>query len=204
MKIYTKTGDDGTTGLQGGIRISKSSLRITAYGAVDELNAFLGLALSGVTQYPDVTKTLTRIQNELFVLGADLSNPDLGNISSSDSNGNNNNNRIQEIQTKKLESEIDLYTNELEPLTNFILPGGSLDIVAHLHIARTVARRAETNVVELAEHEKINLGCTQYLNRLSDLLFVLARVINKRKGVLDTIWTNHTNDSTDDINNNNN
>ncbi|MFI5416717.1 MAG: cob(I)yrinic acid a,c-diamide adenosyltransferase [Nitrososphaerales archaeon] len=176
MKIYTKTGDDGTTGLQGGKRVSKSDLRIIAYGAVDEANSSLGVALSGSID-ADINELLTRIQNELFVAGSDLSNPDLEKP----------NNRITEQMVENLEKNIDRFEAELNPLTNFILPGGH-QIAAHLHMARTIARRAETNVVALSKDERINLHCQKYLNRLSDLLFVLARVVNKRNGTSDIVW----------------
>ncbi|HEY8110224.1 MAG TPA: cob(I)yrinic acid a,c-diamide adenosyltransferase [Candidatus Nitrosotenuis sp.] len=176
MKIYTKTGDDGTTGLQGGKRVSKSDLRIIAYGAVDEANSSLGVVLSGSID-ADISELLTRIQNELFVAGSDLSNPDLEKP----------NNRITEQMVENLEKNIDRFEAELNPLTNFILPGGH-QIAAHLHMARTIARRAETNVVALSKDERINLHCQKYLNRLSDLLFVLARVVNKRNGTSDIVW----------------
>jgi cob(I)alamin adenosyltransferase len=176
LKIYTKTGDDGTTGLQGGKRVSKSDLRIIAYGAVDEANSSLGVALSGSID-ADINELLTRIQNELFVAGSDLSNPDLEKP----------NNRITEQMVENLEKNIDRFEAELNPLTNFILPGGH-KIAAHLHMARTISRRAETNVVALSKDERINLHCQKYLNRLSDLLFVLARVVNKRNGTSDIVW----------------
>jgi cob(I)alamin adenosyltransferase len=176
LKIYTKTGDDGTTGLQGGKRVSKSDLRIIAYGAVDEANSSLGVVLSGSID-ADISELLTRIQNELFVAGSDLSNPDLEKP----------NNRITEQMVENLEKNIDRFEAELNPLTNFILPGGH-QIAAHLHMARTIARRAETNVVALSKDERINLHCQKYLNRLSDLLFVLARVVNKRNGTSDIVW----------------
>ncbi|WKT57529.1 cob(I)yrinic acid a,c-diamide adenosyltransferase [Candidatus Nitrosotenuis chungbukensis] len=176
MKIYTKTGDDGTTGLQGGKRVLKSDLRIIAYGAVDEANSSLGVALSHDMD-ADIRELLTRIQNELFVAGSDLSNPDLGK----------KDNRITEQMVENLEKNIDRFEAELSPLTNFILPGGHQS-AAHLHMARTVSRRAETDVVALAKDEQINSYCQKYLNRLSDLLFVLARVVNKRNGTSDVVW----------------
>lgn len=176
MKIYTKTGDDGTTGLQGGKRVSKSDLRIIAYGTVDEANSSLGVVLSHNID-ADIKELLTRIQNELFIAGSDLSNPDLEKP----------NNRIAEQMVENLEKNIDKFEAELSPLTNFILPGGH-QIAAHLHMARTIVRRAETNVVALAKDEQINTHCQKYLNRLSDLLFVLARVANKRNGTSDIVW----------------
>lgn len=176
MKIYTKTGDDGTTGLQGGRRVQKSDLRIIAYGAVDETNSCLGVALScGVDA--DIKELLRTIQNELFVAGSDLSNPDLKNST----------NRITEQMVENLEKSIDRFEAELSPLTNFILPGGH-QVAAHLHMARTITRRAETCVVALSKNEQINPRCQKYLNRLSDLLFVLSRVVNKRNGTSDIVW----------------
>ncbi|MBI5698241.1 MAG: cob(I)yrinic acid a,c-diamide adenosyltransferase [Thaumarchaeota archaeon] len=176
MKIYTKTGDDGTTGLQGGRRVSKSDLRIQAYGAVDETNSAIGLALTYELDL-DLRESLTRIQNDLFVAGSDLSNPDLTNTK----------NRITEPMISYLESKIDRFDSELAPLTNFILPGGH-KIAASLHLARTISRRAETIVVELSKSEQLNPSCQKYLNRLSDLLFVMARVANKRNQVPDVLW----------------
>ena len=176
MKIYTKTGDDGTTGLQGGKRVPKSDLRIIAYGAVDETNSCLGVALSGSVD-ADIKELLRTIQNELFVAGSDLSNPDLKNST----------NRITEQMVENLEKNIDKFEAELSPLTNFILPGGC-QVAAHLHMARTITRRAETSVVAISKNEQINSHCQKYLNRLSDLLFVLARVVNKRNGTSDIVW----------------
>jgi cob(I)alamin adenosyltransferase len=176
MKIYTKTGDDGTTGLQGGIRVDKSNPRIIAYGTVDELNSNLGVVLSENTD-EQIKQILTQIQNELFILGSDLSNPD----------NNDTSNRISQERIKHLEDIIDELEKEVKPLTNFILPGGT-KIAALIHQARTVARRAEICVVELQKTQKINNFCLQYLNRLSDLLFVLGRVMNKRNNSEDVIW----------------
>jgi len=176
MKIYTKTGDDGTTGLQGGLRISKSNLRIRAYGSVDEINASLGLILSNKID-DDLRDILIKIQNDLFVAGADLSNPDLSNKK----------NRITQEMVENLEKKIDILENDLPPISNFILPGGHV-IASEVHIARTIARRAETQVIALDEKEKINGECKKYLNRLSDLLFVIARTVNKRNGIEDIIW----------------
>ena len=176
MKIYTKTGDDGTTGLRGGARISKSHARIQAYGAVDETNSVIGVALSSDIG-PDIKSTLTDIQNDLFVVGADLSNPDLDVASE----------RVAQTMVDRIENAIDHYEEELLPLTNFILPGGLLES-SLLHMARAVSRRAEVMTVIVSESEKINDSCIKYLNRLSDLLFVLARVVNCRNGVPDVIW----------------
>jgi len=176
MKIYTKTGDDGTTGVQGGKRISKSNLRIKAYGVIDELNAIIGLVLS--KKFDDDIEDLFRnIQNDLFVVGSDLSNPDLSNMK----------NRITTEMVTNIEKNIDRLENELPPITNFILPGGH-EVASLIHIARTIARRAETIVISLNEKEKINDECKKYLNRLSDLLFVIARTVNKKNGFSDIIW----------------
>lgn len=176
MKIYTKSGDDGTTGLQGNRRVSKTNPRIIAYGMVDELNSHLGVILAEKID-EEFRILLNRIQNELFILGSDLSNPDL----------NDNSNRITEKMIENLETIIDKYDNELKPLTNFILPGG-FKPAAQIHLARTVARRAEIKVIEITENDNINRICIKYLNRLSDLFFVLGRVLNKRNNVSDVIW----------------
>lgn len=176
MKIYTKTGDDGTTGLQGGTRISKSNIRIKAYGAVDEINATIGAILSNKFDN-ELEKLLKNIQNELFVAGSDLSNPDLSSKK----------NRVTSEMVKNLEKNIDLLENDLPPITNFILPGGH-EIASLIHVARTITRRAETQVISLDESEKVNEDCKKYLNRLSDLLFVLARLVNKKNGFEDIIW----------------
>ncbi len=175
-KIYTKTGDDGTTGLIGGIRIKKSSPRITAYGSVDELNASIGVILSYKLAI-DIRDLLVKIQNDLFIVGADLANPNLENKS----------NRVTPEMIVFLESQIDKIEAKLSPITYFILPGGDR-IASYLHLSRTTCRRAETNVVDLSESESINNNCIVYLNRLSDLLFVMARFINKRKKIRDVAW----------------
>lgn len=175
-KIYTKTGDDGTTSIIGGKRISKSSLRIIAYGTIDELNASIGIGLSTKLD-KDIHELLEKIQNDLFVTGADLANDDLRNTS----------NRITENMVKFLEEQIDKLESELHPITYFILPGGDPS-ASQIHFARTVSRRAETRIVQLAEKEPINKMCQIYINRLSDLLFVIARVINKRKMIKDVAW----------------
>ena len=176
MKIYTKTGDDGKTSVQGNKRIPKSNARIVAYGSIDEVNSVLGMVLSNNID-SDIFEILNQIQNDLFIAGADLSNPNLVD----------QNHRITEEMVRNIEKNIDKFENELSPLTNFILPGGDL-IASQIHFARTVVRRSETNVVLLSEQEKINQNCQKYLNRLSDLLFVLGRAINKRKGKKDVVW----------------
>ena len=176
MKIYTKTGDDGTTGIQGNQRLPKSHPRIVAYGSVDEANSIIGMVLTNNLD-SDIVEILTQIQNELFIAGSDLSNPNLIE----------QNNRITEEMVSGLEEQIDKFEGELLPLTNFILPGGEI-AASQIHFARTVVRRSETNVTMLSEKEEINQICIKYLNRLSDLLFVLGRVINKRKVRKDVIW----------------
>jgi len=176
MKIYTKTGDGGNTGLQGNFRIAKSHPRIMAYGTVDEANAAIGIVLTNVLD-ADVSQLLSQIQNDLFLLGSDLSNQNL----------NDPKNRVSLEMIEKLEKSIDLFELELSPLTNFILPGGNL-AAAQTHQVRTIVRRAETLVVKLSDKDEINSNCIKYLNRLSDLMFVLGRLINKRKGIEDILW----------------
>tara|TARA_B100001173_G_scaffold241886_1_gene211800 strand:+ start:577 stop:1113 length:537 start_codon:yes stop_codon:yes gene_type:complete len=176
MKIYTKTGDDGNTGLQGDFRIAKSHPRILAYGTVDETNAMIGVVLSNVLD-DDVREVLNTIQNELFLLGSDLSNQNLNDLK----------NRISLDMVEKLEKIIDKFELELPPITNFILPGGNV-AAAQIHQVRTIVRRAETLVVQLSDKDEINSNCIKYLNRLSDLMFVMGRLINKRNGIEDIIW----------------
>ncbi len=176
LKIYTKTGDDGNTGVQGNLRISKSHPRIIAYGTVDEANAALGIVLTNSLD-EDIANILTLVQNELFLVGADLSNPNLNDIK----------NRVSLEMIQNLESTIDKFESELPPLTNFILPGGDI-AASQLHYVRTIVRRAETHVVLLSEKNEINSNCIIYLNRLSDLLFVVSRLINKRKNRDDILW----------------
>lgn len=176
MKIYTRTGDGGTTGLRGGKRVPKSSARILAYGAIDEANSAIGAAISSGVD-PDIASLLTRIQSDLFVAGADLSNPDIS--SSSD--------RVVQSMVRHIEDKVDIFEEELPPLSNFILPGG-LWGAALLHMARTMIRRAEAMTAALADSEEVNRSCMAYLNRLSDLLFVLARVVNHRGGAPDVAW----------------
>ena len=176
MKIYTKTGDGGNTGLQGNFRIAKSHPRIMAYGTVDEANAAIGIVLTNVLD-DDVSQLLSQIQNDLFLLGSDLSNQNLNDLK----------NRVSLEMIEKIEKSIDLFELELSPLTNFILPGGNL-AAAQTHQVRTIVRRAETLVVKLSDKDEINSNCIKYLNRLSDLMFVLGRLINKRKGIDDILW----------------
>ncbi len=181
MKIYTKTGDRGETSLFGGGRVRKDAARIAAYGSVDELNAAVGYAASLQTD-GTLTETLKGIQRDLFILGADLATP-LQVKSSSVV-------RIDRTQIDRLERSIDAVETELEPLRAFILPGGS-PAASALHIARTVCRRAEREVVALAQSEEINSLAIVHLNRISDFLFVLARLANKRAGVPDILWIPH-------------
>ena len=176
MKIYTKTGDDGSTGLQGNYRIDKSHPRIISYGTVDEANAALGIVLANSLD-DDITTILTEIQNDLFLVGADLSNPNLNDVK----------NRVSLEMIEKLEDHIDKFELELPPLTNFILPGGD-PAAAQLHYVRTVVRRAESQTVLLSEKDEINSNCIKYLNRLSDLFFVMGRLINNRKNREDIPW----------------
>ncbi|RKZ14034.1 cob(I)yrinic acid a,c-diamide adenosyltransferase [bacterium] len=175
-RIYTKTGDDGSTGLADGTRRSKSDTRLDSYGTVDELNATVGLAINAVSgSHPQLADLLASIQHDLFDLGADLSTPGTGDAL-----------RITAAQVKALEAAIDTHNADLPALESFILPGGS-DGAASLHLARTVCRRAERVAVHLAEHEGVNPEAIHYLNRLSDLLFVLARVANSG-GKADVLW----------------
>ena len=172
-KIYTRTGDDGSSGLVDGSRASKSGRRMTAIGEVDEANAALGVAIAALVP-GDLTEHLLGIQNDLFDLGADLATP--GEIGL----------RIVASQVERLEHAIDAMNAELEPLQSFILPGGSVAVAA-LHLARTVVRRAERAAVALHESEPLNPQLLAYLNRLSDLLFVTARYVAAKEGG-DVLW----------------
>ena len=185
-KIYTRTGDDGSTGLADVSRVLKHSLRPQAYGTVDELNACLGLVFLCLDNkkdenvFNDIKVLIRGIQNDLFDLGADLSTP----ISKAKQNYKPL--RITENQIKKIEEKIDEYNDELKPLDSFILPGGS-EAASLIHLSRTIARRAERDVSLLASDEEINKNSLVYLNRLSDLLFVLSRVLNEN-GLNDVLW----------------
>lgn len=180
-KIYTRTGDDGTTGLVDGSRLPKNSARVRAYGDVDETNSVIGLVrLHLENQHLD--KMLFRIQNDLFDLGADLATP-LPNEGEADSEYAL---RIIPEQATRLEKELDELNADLDPLTSFVLPGGSPP-AAYLHQARTVCRRAERTVVEMMQDEAVNLPALTYLNRLSDFLFVAARWCNDQ-GKADVNW----------------
>lgn len=206
MKIYTRTGDEGLTGLFGGPRVSKDDLRIEAYGTADELNSVLGVARASLTSHrpgpfdePERTGEaavsmrgtqwavamdawLERIQNELFDLGADLATPLEAKAKVT---------RMGQGCIDALEQDIDRFEEDLAPLTAFILPGGT-EVAAHLHVARTVCRRAERRVISLAHRDEINMLCAVYLNRLSDALFVAARLANHSLGIEDHTWSSST------------
>ncbi len=180
MKIYTRTGDEGTTALFGGDRVVKSHPRIEAYGTVDELNAVVGVVIAHLDAGADrLGAVLGRIQHELFDLGADLATPEHSRAKVA---------RIGAALVETMEADIDAFEADLAPLRRFILPGGT-PAAAHLHVARTVCRRAERLTVEAATREPINEGAVVYLNRLSDLLFVLSRWANHAASVADVEWT---------------
>jgi cob(I)alamin adenosyltransferase len=182
-KIYTRTGDDGTTALGDGTRLPKYDLRVAAYGTVDETNAAIGMARHALgPEQAEIDATLGRIQNDLFDLGADLTIPDRGQQLPYEPL------RVTEAQVAWLESEIDRMNAELKPLASFILPGGSAAASA-LHLARTICRRAERHIVELSmrDGEPVSKAVVKYVNRLSDLLFVASRFVND-KGRGDVLW----------------
>jgi len=172
-KIYTRTGDDGTTGLGDGSRVPKDSLRVEAYGTVDELNSALGVLLALPNLPQDATACLTEVQQELFDLGGELCIP--GHLT------------ITAEQVTRLERTLDGFNDTLPPLKEFILPGGTR-AAAGAHLARTVCRRAERSVVALGNKDKISAPARRYLNRLSDLLFVAARILNRHAGRSDLQW----------------
>ena len=173
-KIYTRTGDDGTTGLGDGTRVAKDSLRVDAMGDVDELNSIIGLILT--ENVPEIlTDLLTQVQHDLFNLGGEICIPDYV--------------ILQQANIDNLEEAIDTLNDDLAPLKEFILPGGT-KAASFCHLARTVCRRAERKLITLARDEKVTAISLKYLNRLSDLLFVLCRVINKEAGVADVLWNN--------------
>ncbi len=178
-RIYTRTGDDGSTALGDGTRVPKTSLRIAAYGAVDELNSLIGAALT-LDLAPELVAPLRAIQNELFHAGSDLCVPEAAKAQRPVPT-------IQPRHVEALEQLIDRLNEPLPPLENFILPGGTA-AAAHLHVARATCRRAEREVLRLAEHEPIGPHVARYLNRLSDALFVMARVQNHARGVQDPTW----------------
>jgi cob(I)alamin adenosyltransferase len=181
LKIYTKTGDRGTTGLFGGGRVSKDDIRVDAYGEVDELNATIGLARS-IEMMPRIDEVLAPVQRDLFAIGAILATPDTEKMKEHLKKA-----RIDEERIAELEHAIDTCDAELEPLKAFILPGGTPKAAA-LHVARTVCRRAERRVVHLRQTVEFPELVVVYLNRLSDLLFSLARVANKRAGAGEVTW----------------
>jgi cob(I)alamin adenosyltransferase len=183
MKIYTKTGDKGETRLIGGKQVNKADPRIIAYGEVDELNSSIGLAISFLRSkqdLSDIADILEQVQNDLFVLGSDLADPSWPQVSGKTP-------RTSEKMASALESFIDRIESELESITFFILPGGSVE-ASLLHLSRGVARRTERAVVSLSKSGPINPAIVIYLNRLSDLLFVTARLANKRLGMQDIPW----------------
>ena len=172
-KIYTKTGDNGTTGLGDGARVAKHSPRIEAIGDIDELNSQIGLLLAENNLPAPIKHSLTRVQHELFELGGELSIP--------------NYTRVTAAMVTQLEQELDALNDALPPLKEFILPGGSRP-TAQCHVARAVCRRAERRLVALAQQEPVSAATLMYLNRLSDLLFVMCRAISKALGVPDVLW----------------
>jgi cob(I)alamin adenosyltransferase len=180
-RIYTRTGDDGTTALGSGERRPKHDLRIEAYGTVDETNAAIGVARLKLSREPEVDAILARVQNDLFDLGADLAVPEKPDAKRERL-------RVADSQVERLEADIDKLNAALEPLTSFVLPAGEA-AAAELHLARTICRRAERRVVELAGRpdESVGAPAMRYLNRLSDLLFVAARYVNGR-GKRDVLW----------------
>lgn len=178
MKIYTKTGDEGETSLFAGGRVSKGHLRLHAYGTIDELNAIFGVVLAAGIE-PSLAEAVQRIQSDLFVVGADLATPLDAEAKWIERAGSQ--------MVTRLETEIDAWERELPDLRSFILPGGTM-AAALLHQARTVCRRAERWAVMLRAEEQINPDVLRYINRLSDWLFVLSRVVNRRAGVDEAIW----------------
>ncbi len=182
-KIYTRTGDDGSTALGTGERVRKDNLRVTAYGTLDETNSTIGIAVTALTKKDvKLITILQRIQNDLFDVGADLCVPDRGEELSYEPL------RVTEAQVEKLERDIDELNSDLEPLTSFVLPGGTL-AAAVLHQARTVCRRAERAIVTLSseDDEPVSAEALRYVNRLSDFLFVAARFANNRSQT-DVLW----------------
>lgn len=192
MKIYTRTGDKGETGLIGGKRVSKDNSRIIAYGSVDELNSNIGLVISLLSLkdkvlFRDIINLLTRVQNDLFIIGSDLADP--RSLSETQTQNQHKTPRVTKNMISHLEVTIDKFEMQLTPIAFFILPGGSIES-SSLHISRSIARRAEIATIALSKSETINLNIIVYLNRLSDLLFVCGRLVNKGLGVEDLAWTN--------------
>ena len=179
LKIYTKTGDDGTTGLVGGSRVKKYDLRLEAYGTIDELNSALGILRSA--ELPDdVSEVLNKIQNKLFNIGSILASDEKGEAFTA-------NLAITEENIKVLEDAIDIYQEKLPELKHFVLPGGNF-ASAQCHVARTVCRRAERRIIEFAEHSKVQPEIIVYINRLSDFLFVLSRKLSFDNNIEELIW----------------
>lgn len=171
-KIYTRTGDDGSTGLGDGTRVGKDSARVDAYGTVDELNSALGVVLA--CEIPDAVRgTLTRVQHELFNLGGELCIPGMA--------------MVHDADIERLEQELDAFNADLPVLKEFILPGGGM-AAAHGHLARTIARRAERSVIHLSRSESVRGEAVRYLNRLSDLLFVISRVLARASEHGEVLW----------------
>jgi cob(I)alamin adenosyltransferase len=190
MKIYTGTGDKGETGLIGGKRIPKGDSRITAYGSVDELNSHIGLVLSILRLkdkdlFEDIINFLIGVQNDLFVIGSDLADPKYP--SENEIQDQRKTPRVEKNMISHLEGTIDRFEMQLDPINFFILPGGSIES-SLLQISRSVTRRTETAIAILSKNEHINPHIIVYLNRLSDLLFVCGRLVNKRLGVKDIAW----------------
>ena len=185
-KIYTRVGDRGTTSLFGGRRVDKDSARIEAYGNVDDLNSLIGVILADfvevrpLLEIGPLKRKLFRVQTELFVLGSDLATPMESKLKVKVP-------RVKKSYSTRLEKEIDTWDKNLAPLKKFIIPGGS-PVGAKLHLARTVARRAERSIVTLAKSEKINVNAQIYINRLSDWLFTLARYVNKLDNIKEVVW----------------
>lgn len=181
MKIYTKTGDKGETSLFNGTRVKKNNKRIITYGTIDEVNSHIGLLLHYIKldeRLKDIEEILVKTQNQLFILGSDLANPDTKLKDYP---------RINNEDVIYIEKAIDKLEETLEPLKSFILPGGSIES-SYCHIIRTIVRRAEVNITSLLLDNEINKTCLIYLNRLSDLFFILARIINKLKNIKDKPW----------------
>lgn len=178
MKIYTRTGDGGESSLFGGRRVRKDHLRLQSYGTIDELNAYIGV-IRAVDPPKEIEAVLSDLQDELFILGADLATPEAESARSVP--------RITMAESERIEKEIDRIEPNLKPLRKFIHPGGS-PVAAHLHVARTICRRAERHVVQLSGQEAVSDACIVYLNRVSDLLFMLARYANHLAGVAEPEW----------------
>lgn len=176
MKLYTKQGDDGTTGLSGGVRVTKNDVRVCAYGDIDETNAAIGVAIT-ICQDHEVNHWLVRIQSDLFSIGAELAAP----------NASRRPHDIDGSSVAQMETWIDTADVEVSPLKSFILPGGAAP-AASLHAARTVCRRAERAIVDLSQQQAVRPDVIQYVNRLSDFLFAVARLLNHRLGVHEQTW----------------